>query len=96
MTTWNYRVFQVKKADENLYYEIRETFYDENVPGSTTASGCYPYGESLEELQDDLAKMAEALKRPVLAWDGEKIIEVSVPTDRLNLEWIDDGEEVKE
>ena len=61
--TWNYRV--VKKDN---YFAIHEAFYDEKSkkPHSITAEPCEPYGETLEELKEDIEWFTIALEKPVL------------------------------
>ena len=63
MMTWNYRVFR----EENGDHVIREVFYTEDGAILTcTAEAIEPFGESLEELAQDLAWFQEALQLPVL------------------------------
>ena len=63
MMTWNYRVF--READGA--YVIREVHY--NADGSIVActeNAVEPFGETLEELAQDLEYFNEALELPVL------------------------------
>ena len=69
--TWNYRVVKVIPEDTSWtphYFMICEAFYDEGKqhPHSITERSISPYGESLEELKDDLKRMLKALEAPVL------------------------------
>lgn len=62
MGTWNYRVMK----DNDGHFTIRETFYNEekNIEGWTEE--CSPFGETLEELSDDLNYMLSALDKEIL------------------------------
>lgn len=71
--SWNYRVIKTKfKAygkDEEVF-RIYEVYYsdkeDNHKPFTTTKNPCYPQGETLGELKEDLEAYSEALDRPVL------------------------------
>ncbi|MDY6938808.1 MAG: hypothetical protein SWY16_14180 [Cyanobacteriota bacterium] len=60
---WNYRVF----LEENGDYIIREVFYSEtgSILGCTE-NAVEPWGESLEELTQNIEWFQEALALPVL------------------------------
>ncbi|MBI5652611.1 MAG: hypothetical protein HZC40_19530 [Chloroflexi bacterium] len=61
--TWNYRVFR----DAKDAYVIREVYYEED--GSIfacTQDAVEPFGETVEELAQDLKYFKQALKLPVL------------------------------
>lgn len=61
--SWNYRV--VEHAGE---FAIHEVFYDDTgkVTG-WTETPVYPRAESVEDLAQELARYAEALKKPVIS-----------------------------
>ena len=59
--TWNYRVIETHSG-----YEIREVYYRKGEPEATTQGTAGCRGESLEELKQDLKRIAEALNKPVL------------------------------
>lgn len=66
---WNYRVTR-RHFDEEELLEIREVYYeDDGKIANWTLDPMRPHGETLEELQDDLAHMREALSREVLEFD---------------------------
>ena len=60
---WNYRVFR----EENGDYIIREVFYaeDDSIVGCTEKA-VEPWGQSLEELAQNIEWFKEALSFPVL------------------------------
>lgn len=63
--TWNYRVIE-----DNGQFSIHEVYYnDAGEITSVTEDPIAPGGETLEELQEDMAHYAEALKRHVLTMD---------------------------
>lgn len=65
MGHWNYRV--TYDDDVLPHYEVREVYYDDDgAVAGWTEQPMAPFGENLDELRDDLAKMQEALNRPVL------------------------------
>jgi len=59
--SWNYRVIET-----NFGYEIREVYYHKGEPKATTQGTAGCWGESLEELKQDLKLIEEALNKPVL------------------------------
>ena len=63
---WNYRVVRTEKEQYDSY-QLYEVYYDDDgkIEGMTE-NAMQPYGESVEELQNDLEYMMEALKQPVL------------------------------
>ena len=64
--TWNYRIVS-EKAPEGEFLQLYEVYYDDDgkIKGMTE-NPMKPYGESVEELQNDLEYMMEDLKQPVL------------------------------
>lgn len=72
--SWNYRVVkhtQISLMGEIEYsHEIHEAYYNDD--GSIRAISKDPipaHGESLEDLQQDLTWMLEALSKPVLIYE---------------------------
>lgn len=63
MTTWNYRVFREEDGD----YLIREVFYDNDgrILGCTE-DAVTPFGQSIDELAQNIEWFKEALDLPVL------------------------------
>lgn len=68
---WNYRVVKRTWDNGTVIFAIHEAYYDEGKlePGTITINPCWPQGESLEELQEDLEWYREALSRPILNWE---------------------------
>lgn len=70
--TWNYRV--VKNGIEFGIYEV---YYDGDAQIMFLSE--FPevaYGETLDELLSDYARMAEAFKKPVIDYDTLEEIEI--------------------
>jgi len=62
---WNYRV--IKKDQQFAIYEV---YYDDHgEPFAFTEEPCHPYGESPEELAEDMGYFQEALTLPVLDYE---------------------------
>ena len=66
--TWNYRVVRhVVASLGETYYQIHEVYYNEDGKiMSMTEKGIAPLGETTTELQLELTRMLDALKKPVL------------------------------
>ena len=68
--SWNHRVVRRTvnyKNIEHVYYSIHEVYYDPD--GSIygwVAEPAQPYGETLEELEDDLKLIQSAVNLPVI------------------------------
>jgi undecaprenyl pyrophosphate synthase len=71
MSHWNYRVMRrhYKYADK-LTYEIHEVYYDDsgNVQRHTLEASD-PFGETVEELKEDIELMLLAFDKPVLEYE---------------------------
>lgn len=70
--TWNYRVVR-----NGIEFAIHEVYYD--VDGNIMFRSEFPevvYGETLDELLSDYARMAEAFKKPVIDYDTLEEIEI--------------------
>jgi hypothetical protein len=68
MSTWNYRVLRKTHPDaDSASYEVHEVFYQEDgsVDGWTVES-VRPFGETVEELREDLRHFLHAFRRPVM------------------------------
>ena len=65
---WNYRVIRQKDPISGDYsYQVHEVFYNEELkPFTCTAEAVTIYGESVDELKEDLEKFFQAFERPVL------------------------------
>ena len=70
--SWNYRVIEHETYDEIVnkwfvHYQIHEVYYDEHGENQwMTTEGCDPYGDTLEELAENVALMRQAFGRPAL------------------------------
>ena len=69
--TWNYRVishpkymWDNKKGERE--YRIHEVFTDNGKIIGYSAEGCEPFGETQENLVQDMKHMSLALEKPVL------------------------------
>lgn len=80
MPNWNYRVMrrdarQLVSGDLEVVFSIHEVYYSKDgVPNGWVERPCYPQGETIEELQKDLAKYAAAMERPVLVVGGDGVL----------------------
>lgn len=72
--TWNYRVL-VKRTEgyincDEEQYGIHEVYYDDNgIAHSCTETACDPYGETVEELKDNMIQMMGALVKPTMEYE---------------------------
>ena len=65
--SWNHRVVKFTDADGVTHFGVHEVYYDESGrPKMYAESAMAPYGETLEELAQDLKRMQRALDKPVL------------------------------
>ena len=69
MMTWNHRVVhRVIQGDD--FYGIHEVFYDdEGRPDMMTERAVGVCGDNLEELQQTLEWMLQAMDKPILEYD---------------------------
>jgi hypothetical protein len=67
--TWNYRICKDKDG-----YTIREVYYNNGTDeiGSWTADPVEPFGETKEELIENLAMMMAAVIHPVIDLDKQE------------------------
>lgn len=76
MAHWNYRVIRKPHPDsQGASYEIHEVYYrDDGTVEAWTDSPVQPYGETPEELREDIRFLLQAFRQPVLELrevDGE-------------------------
>jgi hypothetical protein len=69
--TWNHRViksiYDVVGQPDEISYAVHEVYYDEDgKPTSYTKEPVFPCGDTLEELQQEIERFAEAARNPVL------------------------------
>jgi len=70
--TWNHRVLYHAPTDKNPdeWFAIHEVYYDENgKPTMCTKEPVEPFGESLDELKEDMQWFLAALDKPVLNFE---------------------------
>lgn len=76
--TWNYRVVRQPMSQPNTFnYAIHEVYCGEdgNI-NFISECGETAYGETLDELLSDYARMAEAFKKPVIDFNTLEEIEI--------------------
>jgi hypothetical protein len=67
---WNHRVVRRNGCD-GTYYSIHEVYYDsQGNPSSCTENPVEPFGETFEELVQDLQRFTQALEKPILDYDS--------------------------
>jgi hypothetical protein len=75
---WNHRVIRTYFPEFEEYgYQVHEVYY--GVNGTITGYTEQPvtgYGETLEELRDDLTHQLAATQLPILEKSGKELIEV--------------------
>jgi len=63
--SWNFRVL-AHKAEEGIYYQIHEVYYENDKPQLYTEYAVSVGGEDKKELEWVLDKMKESLDKPIL------------------------------
>jgi len=68
MSYWNYRVIRKRHLDsDNISYQVYEVYYDDKGKvESWTENPVEPYGETAEELREDIRYFLQAFRRPIL------------------------------
>lgn len=66
--TWNYRIIMDDTTEDphDCWYAIYEVYYLDGVPIDHTVSQSSVFGDSMEDLNQTLVKMRDALNHPVL------------------------------
>ena len=66
---WDYRV--IKHIDEGVVsYQIHEVYYDEDqLIKSWTENSIKPYGETPDELKEDILMQLQAFQKPILEFN---------------------------
>ena len=68
--TWNHRVIRRVNEQGEEYYAIHEVYYNEdNEPHMVTEEAVSPFGETLEELEQDMEWFIKAMRHPVLNYE---------------------------
>ena len=62
MNTWNYRIM----VNGDGHFSIREVFYGDNKDIEGWTDECSPFGETLDELTNDINYMMQAFQRDIL------------------------------
>ncbi len=80
--SWNYRTIATPSKLNSYYeYSIHEVYYNENGSiNSWTENSISAYGDSKEELQEDLQLMLKASTLPVLKEVNGKLVEFNEVT----------------
>lgn len=68
---WNYRVVKKQVSEEEVIFDICEVYYKNNKPYGWVCDENVLRQESLEDLEDALVGIQEALKQPVLEIIGD-------------------------
>jgi len=74
MSHWNYRVYKFipKNKANDPYFLIRETYYnDDGKANGFTLNSASPFGETEQELKNDIQYMLEAFGKPVIEQEEE-------------------------
>ena len=66
--TWNYRIIMDDTTEDphDCWYAIYEVYYLDGVPIDHTVSQSSVFGDSMEDLNQTLVQMRDALNHPVL------------------------------
>ena len=65
---WNHRVIREDK-EYGALYAIHEVYYEDGKPVGYTEKPLPPIGETLGELEFEIDRFKEAIKKPVLTED---------------------------
>lgn len=74
MSHWNYRAVMfppLPRGDLSSYFRICEVFYDDDGKPNGWCEADGPGGETVEEINQDLVLMLDALHREVLEFEKE-------------------------
>ena len=64
--SWNYRVMKIEEGGETTY-GVYEVYYDdEGSPRLYTKNPCPVFGNTIEELTEELGRFRRALDKPIL------------------------------
>jgi len=76
--SWNYRVMRSTNPDGTPVFAIHEMYYAEDGWAVTawTENASHPQGDSFKELTEDFTNYQAAFQRPVIADDGDRLVEV--------------------
>jgi hypothetical protein len=71
MGVWEYRVVERvasrTHADDAIWYEIIEVYYDDDGKLDATSDKICPAGDTVEDLREDLELMLIATNKPVIS-----------------------------
>ena len=70
-TYWNHRVIKHTEKDGIVWYGVHEVYYTNDKPVACTQEAMNPYGETAEELKEDLERMLRACEKPILDYDTD-------------------------
>lgn len=80
--SWNHRVIKKEltspTGEKETCFEIHEVYYDgDGNPDAYTENAVSPFGESLEELRQEMKMFMDCLDKPVLMHNGDKLVELN-------------------
>ena len=82
--TWNYRIIKSKwrlKDLKGVCHAVHQVYYDKDGnPMSWSAEPAYLAGDEPTDIMDDIVRIRQAFKRPILEIKDEKLVEV-LPTN---------------
>lgn len=69
--SWNFRVLR-RTVGHEVIYGIHEVYYDDaGTPRSCSSDAIEPYGDTVDDLRQELQHMVAALDEPVLDYDTD-------------------------
>jgi hypothetical protein len=81
---WDYRMVK-RKINGDAIFGIHEVYYNSDLPefqtdkdktiSGLTEEACSPFGESLEELKENIKQFTQALEQPILNYDRSFVSE---------------------
>lgn len=79
MSYWNHRVIRKHDSDsDTVSYQIHEVYYaDDGSIEQWTEDPVQPFGETAEELREEIRFFLQAFRRPILEWkevDGKQAL----------------------
>ena len=72
---WQYRIVKDKDEKGNIFYSVRDVYFEDRKPYAWGSEPQYPIGESYDECEKDLRCMAKALLQKTLVVKGKTLIE---------------------
>ena len=83
LSGWNYRVVRkvtITGNDTDVWYGIHEVYYGaDGHPEACTEGPVVPVGETLGELEADIAAYVDALRKPAIDYDSIGLLQPQEP-----------------